>query len=393
MEELSRLDVLIYAHDGRGLGHVSRSVGIGLALRRLYPGLKVLFVSGSNFSKELIGEAPLDWLKLPSYKTCVIDGKSTGVPGDSLFSDKELGVFRSKSLSHLVRLYRPRVILVDHTPQGKHRELVEALQQSRMMGESEKSIWVLGVRGVVGEVAQVTSGLARELFEKYFSHLLWYGDSNILGDDHMEHLAGLYGVAPCECGYVLRLAEYLEFNTVEARESTNYCGTVSIPWQGEGTGAFLQSLFGAVQTLGAEVGEWKIFLGEDGGAANRDSASLLSGLKNCSVEAPSSKYIPSLLHSRSAVIYGGYNSLMDVLYAGVSALVILREMKDDEQQIHLRRLQKVVGERLKVVSESDVSQDLLAELLQANLHIGSKSSVGIALNGAERAARLIRSVL
>ena len=84
---------------------------------------------------------------------------------------------------------------------------------------------------------------------------------------------------------------------------------------------------------------------------------------------------------------------MDVLYAGTPALVVLREMKDDEQQIHLRRLQKVMGERLKVVSESDVSQDLLTELLQANLHIGSKSSVGIALNGAERAARLIRSVL
>ena len=62
-----RLDVLIYAHDGRGLGHAGRSIGIGMALRRLAPQLKVLFVSGCSLAQELIGRAPLDWLKLPSY--------------------------------------------------------------------------------------------------------------------------------------------------------------------------------------------------------------------------------------------------------------------------------------------------------------------------------------
>jgi predicted glycosyltransferase len=60
MEQMARLDVLIYAHDGRGLGHASRSIGVGMALRRLYPDLKVLFVSGCSLSQELIGAAPLD---------------------------------------------------------------------------------------------------------------------------------------------------------------------------------------------------------------------------------------------------------------------------------------------------------------------------------------------
>ena len=53
--QAARLDVLIYAHDGRGLGHASRSIGVGMALRRLYPELKVLFVSGCSLSQELIG--------------------------------------------------------------------------------------------------------------------------------------------------------------------------------------------------------------------------------------------------------------------------------------------------------------------------------------------------
>ncbi|MGB3210935.1 MAG: hypothetical protein WBB19_09555, partial [Desulforhopalus sp.] len=127
MVQTIRLDVLIYAHDGRGLGHASRSIGVGMALRRLFPELKVLFVSGCNLSQELIGRAPLDWLKLPSYETRVVRGKSMGIPGKSMFTDQQLGQFRSKELAHLVAMYRPRLVLVDHTPQGKHKELVQAV--------------------------------------------------------------------------------------------------------------------------------------------------------------------------------------------------------------------------------------------------------------------------
>jgi predicted glycosyltransferase len=55
----SRLDVLIYSHDGRGLGHVSRGVTLGMTFRRLFPQLKVLFVSGSKQTSTLIGSCPL----------------------------------------------------------------------------------------------------------------------------------------------------------------------------------------------------------------------------------------------------------------------------------------------------------------------------------------------
>ena len=79
----SRLDVLIYSHDGRGFGHVSRGVTIGMALRRLFPGLKVLFVSGFKQTATLVGSCPLEWIKLPSYETQIIAGNQKagwGIP-------------------------------------------------------------------------------------------------------------------------------------------------------------------------------------------------------------------------------------------------------------------------------------------------------------------------
>ncbi len=391
-----RLDVLIYAHDGRGLGHASRSIGIGLALRRLFPRLKVLFVSGCRFSQEMIGDAPLDWLKLPSYKTQVIEGKSEGVVGDSMFSDRELGLLRSRNLAHYVQLYKPRVILADHTPQGKHKELAYALAVNDTLPEGEKSRWVLGVRGVVGGVPQATSSKAVQLFGAYYSGLLWYGDSNILGKEHCQKLEEQYGVSPVECGYVLRLAEFCYFNFKQGSpgEIKKYAGVISIPWLGEHGLKFAATLAAALKKITPSAGIWRIFIdmGESRRAGSEVMA-LFGGMKNCQLEMPSGQYASALLGAKTAIVYGGYNSLMDVLHAGVPSLVVLREMKDAEQQIHLQSLQKVLGKSMSVVSESEVAVEALVSLLQANLNDATLPHHNINLDGAVAAAKYIQSKL
>lgn len=391
-----RLDVLLYSHDGRGLGHASRSIGIGLALRRLYPQLKVLFISGCSFSQELIGRAPLDWLKLPSYKTQVVDGKSGGVAGNSMFSDQELGELRAEEIAHVIRLYRPRVVLVDHTPQGKHRELVDAINESRELGRRDgmHTHWILGVRGVVGDVPQAKSAIAAELFKKCYDDLLWYGDAAVLGTKHSSLLQKLYGKAPVECGYVLRLAEYCFYNALSAVTKKKYAGTVSIPWLGEHSKDFLVCLAGAIKALGPARGRWRIFV--DMGDESEDSEllrQLLESIPHCEVEPPSGKYISALMDSKTVIIYGGYNSVMDVLHVGIPAVVVLRQMQDDEQLIHLQSLQKVVRGSLSLVSETDISAGRLQNLLVENLEKNVEPHRLINLGGAETAARYIRDFL
>jgi predicted glycosyltransferase len=224
-----RLDILLYAHDGRGIGHVSRTIAIGIALRRLFPELRVLFLSGSRFSQELIGSAPLDWIKLPSYETVISNGKSTGTSGHSNFEDSELGRLRGEQIRQIVAIYRPRVVLADHSPQGKHRELIPALEARIQDGEAVR--WVLGIRGVVGQVKQISSDLAASVFKKFYSSLLWYGDSKVLGKSHLKEIEAQFGCRPHECGYVSSLRE----RTVESNtfKKDPLLGTISIPWFGE----------------------------------------------------------------------------------------------------------------------------------------------------------------
>ncbi len=388
-----RLDILIYAHDGRGLGHASRSIGVGMALRRLYPHLKVLFVSGCRQSQELIGAAPLDWLKLPSYETKVKNGKSIGVMGKSMFADGQLGLLRAGELDHLITLYRPRMVLVDHTPQGKHRELVSALALSRDIGTR----WILGVRGVIGTVSQAKSELASNLFRKYYHQLLWYGDRDVLGETHIDQLRQQYSILPRECGYVSRLAEVTgRRNEISAKytESERLAGTISVPWIGEKSMGFLEQLAKALGAIPQNYGDWHLFVDTDDSSELRNTVwNLFSRLRHCSLEQPGPRYGDSLMRSKSAVIYGGYNSLIDVLYAGIPALVVEREMRDNEQQLHLQRLRKKVGERMHVIPEAEVLSDQIVSFLLDNLAEDHISATPVNLDGATEAAVILHSLL
>lgn len=382
--ELPRLDILLYAHDGRGLGHASRSIGIGMALRRLYPQLRVLFVSGCKVSQELIGAVPLDWLKLPSYETEVVQGKSRGITGNTMFSDGQLGELRAAQLQQLVGLYRPRLVLSDHTPQGKHRELVPALTATAQADTR----WVLGVRGVVGGVAQAQSELARSLFNTHYQSIFWYGDSTVLGTEHQLQLAKQYGIRPMECGYVSRLTELQRFQGAEFSRGNTYAGTVAVPWLGERSISFLRALAQAFHDLGPQHGTWRVFVELGRSAAVRTEIQrLFEPIAHCLLEPPSgSRYVQALLASRSAVVYGGYNSIMDVLSLNLPAVVVLREMLDNEQQIHLAKLQQAAADFLHVVEESQAVAGQLGEYLLSNLQKDGLTSHGIHLDGAENAA-------
>ena len=377
---LPRLDILLYAHDGRGLGHISRTVAIGMALRRLYPDLRVLTVTGSSQTGELIHSSPLDWLKLPSYRTRVIDGKSRGIDGNSCFTDRELGLLRAETLQQIVDQYRPRAVLVDHSPQGKHRELLPALQESA----KQDTRWILGVRGVVGAVPQVSSTFSLQLFQDHYTALLWYGDSQVLGPDHIKQLASRYNVEPIECGYVSRMEE-LNLAASRLVSEEQLAGTIAIPWLGEHSLQALSSITEAMEKIGPDRGRWLLFV-DPVVQQHQQIATSLQKLPWCELLPPGPRYLDALSGSKTALIYGGYNSLTDVLAAGLPTVVLLRAMQDSEQQIHLKSLNKQAKGQLLSLDEQELTGKTVERALITQM--GKRSCpTEINLQGAEYAAQ------
>ncbi|HKJ64974.1 MAG TPA: hypothetical protein VJ969_06205, partial [Desulfopila sp.] len=343
-DSIPRLDILLYAHDGRGLGHASRTIAIGMAMRRIAPKRRVLFLSGSEFCRELIGPAPLDWIKLPSYETVVVQGKSRGVPGKSNFSDAALGLLRSRDIAHILSTYRPRLVLADHSPRGKHRELLPALQKSA----DDDVLWVLGIRGITGEVGQVQDKDTTALFTSFYKALLWYGDADVLGSAQTEALARHYHTAPVECGYVSRMREYAACH--QQQKKALYAATVSVPWFGESTPSFLENLYKVLCHTGDRHGHWMLYLDNRHKSASR-FRQLFADLPWVQVKEPGQGYMDSLLRCRCAIIYGGYNSLVDVISTGIPALVVIRDMTDGEQEHHVKLLLSAAGGSLLSIGE------------------------------------------
>lgn len=386
---LPRLDILLYAHDGRGLGHASRTIAIAMALRRLYPELRLLVVTGCDQCRDLIGGSPLDWLKLPSYQTQVVGGKSKGIDGRSNFSDQELAELRSKALQQVVELYRPKLVLADHSPQGKHRELLPAVSTS------PATRWILGVRGITGSVKQVQSSLAASVYQDHYSGLLWYGDSKVLGRQHKDQLGELFNTTVVETGYVSRL---LELKHLQKGSPPRYehrpppiSGTISLPWFGESGYRTASSVAKALKAIPTDSDQWHVYLGESMDKQGMTDAPLFSG-SNCHVKPFGQGYAESLLRSKVALIYGGYNSLVDCLAAGIPAVVLLRKMQDREQHLHLQHLTGV-NDQLIPLEEEEVTSETLAKVLAALLKIEQRHRGSIKLDGASRSAHFLAKLI
>lgn len=386
---LPGLDILIYAHDGRGLGHVSRSVAIGMAARRLFPDLKVLLVTGARITGELIGSAPLDWLKLPAYATRVVDGKSGGCDGPANFTDTELGTLRTLTLKSLITLYRPRCVLVDHMPRGKHKELQAAIEATRDSGTA----WVLGLRGIVGKVPKLASTSAISFFNNHYRHILWYGDAAVLGKDQPETISRTFGVMPVETGYVSRFAEWRHW-TETTRGDTGVATVISIPWWGEHTPAAMRPLIDVLEKIGDRFGRFDIFVGRNEKHDRHPAVTRkMASLPFCRLAPVGMGYFDSLNAARSALIYGGYNSLTDILFAGLPAIVLLRGMQDGEQEKHIELLNKNKQFHLTPMSEKNLDADRLHKTLLRQLTGGGRRNTNVMLNGAENAARILAKII
>ena len=369
-----RLDLLIYAHDGRGLGHASRGIAIGIAFRRIFPNRKVLFVSGSKHTATLVGPASLDWIKLPSYNTVLVNGNAHGRIGHTNLDNVYLGESRSRLMRTIVSEYRPRCVLVDHEPQGKRRELLAALELKT------DTAWVLGMRGIIGNVAGIWSPAAVERFHQYYRSLLWYGDTRVLGSEPLEAIENHYRVRPRMTGYVSRLKEMRHWFEPPASQKP-FAGTIAVSWHSDASLNVLKQIRKALGIIGPQFGEWRLF-------ANA-GRSFFKDLPFCRVQDLSPGYLSSLVNSKIALIYGGYNSLMDILSINIPAVVMLRTVDDQEKDVHTARLAAVPGTSLTVLDEKNIDAEILKTALLRQLNARPASTPAIDINGAENAARIL----
>ena len=115
----------------------------------------------------------------------------------------------------------------------------------------------------------------------------------------------------------------------------------------------------------------------------------------CSVEPAGDRYPEALINCRSALIYGGYNSLMDILWTETPAVVLLRSMQDREQEDHVAKLRPKRTAEMIVLHEQKATPDnltrALRSLLQDPVVIQQNINMAGAANTAGHLAALIEN--
>lgn len=383
----SRLDILIYAQDGRGLGHVSRSAAIGMALRRLYPQLKVLLLTGFRETQMLLGECPLDWMKLPSYDTLIKKGKAQGKIGDMNLKNCYLGPARETFIESIIWEFRPRLILVDHLPLGRRDELSSSL----ILSLDTDTRWVLGMRSISGNDNKLWSEESRKTFKKHYDSLLWYGDKSILGCANHERLEGFFSTQAKETGYVSRFMEISHWQKDGIKGASN---VVSLPWMTKEGKSLLNTISGTLKKMGNRHGHWRFFVNmRDLSKHAAQEKKAIEKLSFCSFEQLSDQYFNALKNANLLITYGGYNSLCDAITAGVPSIVVTRTLNDQEQEEHVKRYQEAAGEQIVHLREGMISSEMLYRAIESQINMEKRKRPLIKLSGAEETAHILANYM
>lgn len=384
----SRFDLIIYSHDGRGLGHTSRSVAIGLAVQRLAPELKVMLITGCKETGILIDSSTLDWIKLPSYEIILEENQLQSCSNirQNHLSNLEISKLRSKILLELFSVLQPRCVLVDHIPGGKREELCDCLKSF-----NSDIIWILGVRAVVGKLnGDIWYDRATNIFNNYYKGLFWYGDTNIHGLEIKQKLQSHFNVFPYETGLISRINELEKWGKLTNNESEQIIGTVAFSWCSEDTLNVLENLLEVFQHFNSNNGKWLIFLGQGSdGDRKQKIIERFHKIPFCHIKAISNQYLTVLRNSKVALVYAGYNTLTDLLWAKIPAIVLIRDFPEKEQEDHVRLIIDQTKELLLPMEETQVCADSLYQALQKQMSYVISDELQFNLNGAETAANFL----
>lgn len=170
--------VLLYSHDGFGLGHLRRNLNVAGRLVHEYPGASALVLAGLPGIPGLQLPDGVDLVKLPSIRKV---GTEAWQPRSLLVGDDRLQAMRRELIAAAFESLAPDLVLVDYLPAGVWGELVDPLR--RLREEHPGTRVVLGLRDVLDAPRTTrrsweTAGHDAAL-RRLYDQVLVYGDREI----------------------------------------------------------------------------------------------------------------------------------------------------------------------------------------------------------------------
>ncbi len=370
---------MLYSHDGAGLGHIRRNVNIAAALTSACPHASALIVTGTEDLSPFAMPRAVDVLRLPGLRKV---SNSSYTARRLTMEPESLRRLRARLLETAVECYRPGVLLADKHPGGVGGELVPALRKVKAQG----GFGALGLRDVLDTPdrarrewkASGAIGLIQDLHDA----ILIYGDAGLLDPLEGWPLPAAVRDRIRYCGYVVT-----EFSPVSRTRPVRTRPLVVATVGGGEDGSVVLRTF-----LTASAGAPWDALAVTGPQADPAECRNLERLAE-TAGARLVESIPELgrkLDRVDAVVcMGGYNTLTEVLGAGIPSVCVPRVVPRQEQLIRARAF----CERglLRLIEPADLHPNRMRSEIESALDtnraaLGGRVRDTLSLDGAAHAA-------
>ena len=193
--------LLLYSHDGFGLGHLRRNTTIASRVVKDMPGSSVLLLVGCPLGAFFKLPPGVDFVKLPSIiKVNTGEWEPRSLP----IGQEDTRAIRMCMIRAVAEHFRPHLFLVDHVPTGVWAELLPTLKMLKNLEDPPRVI--LGIRDIL-DAPEVTRELWRRegvygVLREYYDDIFIYGCPEVFNAAAMYGLDGPLAHKVTYCGYL-----------------------------------------------------------------------------------------------------------------------------------------------------------------------------------------------
>lgn len=380
-------DVLFYVQHLLGIGHLRRAAALVAAMDRTV--LEVVLVSGGMPVKGLdIGGARL--VQLPPLRSRDTDFSAL-VDGDGKPIDEAWKAARRDRLLALYRETRPRAIVTEQFPFGRRQLRFELMPLLEAATASEpRPTIIASIRDILNEPGKPEkTAWILDTVRHHFDLVLVHGDPAFTTlEDSFPPAAG-----------IAERVRYTGYVVAGAAEKGNG------PEQGLGQGEVLVSTGGgavaaplveaalaARERTPLKDATWRILIGDNlpQDQFERFAEAAPNGVI---VERSRSDFRARLARCALSISQAGYNTAMEVLRAGVPAVLVPFVGSGETEQSLRARLLAERGAAV-ALAEADLTGGTLARAVAQALETrGRQPGVALATEGAARTAEIVRERL
>ena len=365
--------ILMYSHDGFGLGHLKRNFNIAKHAIETIPNSQALLIMGHTSIPFHPIPHGIDFIKVPSI---IKVQNESWQPRSLPMNPDKFKNFRASLIRNVALHYKPDIFIVDYVPKGVWGELGPTLQL--LKEKSKETKIVLGLRDIIDDPAVTKNrwkkGRTYETIRRYYDKVLIYGAEEIYPTAHHYGLTGTLAEKVTYCGYLCSEEPYNTREWVREELRLRHDKLIVVTAGGGGDAYPMMRLcLEAFRELSQKIDCEALFI--TGPLMPLEYKRALEQQKeNLPVKLCTS--LDGILSYMNAadllVTMGSYNTMMEAVRLNRPTLVIPREGPSAEQQIRTElftNLGFVKGvPAVSAITPAELSAAMLETLVEQRSH-------------------------